>query len=344
MRILCDFHHEELLQSLWLLIEKRLGWKLYVPVGIDWFTKGYWKIHPARETAGQFLENNIFLHPENYKNESHTLYSPTFYRHYRATTLDSFLNTKFDLLIASEPNNYIAYKKLAQSLPNKPKVVFQVGNNWNLNGVDYVLSSATGARIKNYKELCYYNQEFPVNKFRYESGTSYSTNLTQRRTTSICSLLHFQTAPGQYILDKLKEVLPHWEIKTFGAGNKDGQPFSGYSEMAELFQYWGFLFHYKPQGDGYGYNLHHALAAGMPIITCSSFFKGMTVAPKLVEGKSLIDITSLSIPQLADKLVAAEADYSNRSQQTKDIFDYTTNFDLEFETKVKPFFERVLSS
>ncbi len=58
--VFTDLHHESLYQSLQLLFEKRLGWRLFRPAGLDWFQKGYWRIaelyNNAPDTISQFLE------------------------------------------------------------------------------------------------------------------------------------------------------------------------------------------------------------------------------------------------------------------------------------------------
>ena len=42
IRILADFHHHALWESLRLVFEERFGWELYRPIGMDWFIEGYW--------------------------------------------------------------------------------------------------------------------------------------------------------------------------------------------------------------------------------------------------------------------------------------------------------------
>ena len=53
--VLIDFHHANLCHSLWLLFEKRLGWKIYTLYGEEWYTNGYWKYSDDRNVMSQYL-------------------------------------------------------------------------------------------------------------------------------------------------------------------------------------------------------------------------------------------------------------------------------------------------
>src|SRR5690242_6385574 len=58
MKVLADYHHHDLWESLELLCA-RLGWDLYRPIGMDWYEQGYWN-HERKwhgdAIAKQYLE------------------------------------------------------------------------------------------------------------------------------------------------------------------------------------------------------------------------------------------------------------------------------------------------
>ena len=60
MKIFADLHHSSLFTSFKLLFENRLGHRMYRPIGLEWFTEGFWKIaEPYNNNIGtvkQFLE------------------------------------------------------------------------------------------------------------------------------------------------------------------------------------------------------------------------------------------------------------------------------------------------
>ena len=58
MKVLADYHHHDLWESLELLFA-RFGWTLYRPIGMEWFEQGYWN-HERKwhgdAIARQYLE------------------------------------------------------------------------------------------------------------------------------------------------------------------------------------------------------------------------------------------------------------------------------------------------
>ena len=60
--VFIDKHHEGLFDSLVLLFEKRLGWRLYTQAGIEWYKEGLWNVYPHPSTAEQYLlRENILI-------------------------------------------------------------------------------------------------------------------------------------------------------------------------------------------------------------------------------------------------------------------------------------------
>jgi hypothetical protein len=59
VRVLVDYHHHDLWESLELLFTDRFGWELLRPIGMDWFEQGYWN-HERKwhgdAIARQYLE------------------------------------------------------------------------------------------------------------------------------------------------------------------------------------------------------------------------------------------------------------------------------------------------
>jgi len=59
MRVLADYHHHDLWESMEILFPERLGWSLIRPIGMEWFEQGYWN-HERKwhgdAVAKQYLE------------------------------------------------------------------------------------------------------------------------------------------------------------------------------------------------------------------------------------------------------------------------------------------------
>jgi hypothetical protein len=122
MKILADFHHEELYHSLYLLFEKRLGHELYRQIGTDWYDEGYWMVYNHPDTVKQYLGLHIsddweLIRQKNagnyitFPNENAEIKEDGFYQisdkirgvSYRAITLQKFKETEFDIIISSMP-------------------------------------------------------------------------------------------------------------------------------------------------------------------------------------------------------------------------------------------------
>ena len=95
--------------SLYCLLEKRLGFELYRPIGIDWFNEGYWKIaepyNNSIDTINQFLESDL-ISPERYhatcgyynhscKDDIYHIYNPIHDYYQKAIKIETFKNLKF---------------------------------------------------------------------------------------------------------------------------------------------------------------------------------------------------------------------------------------------------------
>jgi hypothetical protein len=150
--VFTDFHHASLLQSFILLFEKRLGGKVFRPIGTQWFDEGYWKVYDHPETVKQFLginaatpdgteplnevvghipmtENQRILSPEDGIYLCHDIDSDTTNK---AVTFNTFHQLPIDIVIATLPQHIEPFKKLAAEHWNKPKFIYQIGNQWEL--------------------------------------------------------------------------------------------------------------------------------------------------------------------------------------------------------------------
>src|SRR5689334_1196720 len=114
MKLFVDLHHAGLYASLHYLFENRFGWELYRPIGLDWFTEGYWKIAEpygnAPDTIGQFLglqqvnlplQVQINKNPELKEEGLYEIYDTFHDFNHKAITLKKFKEMEFDIVISS---------------------------------------------------------------------------------------------------------------------------------------------------------------------------------------------------------------------------------------------------
>lgn len=342
MKVLADLHHDALYASLQLLFEKRLGWELYRPIGLEWYHEGFWHVFPHIDTAKQYLGLNQLvdwpkdvhgnkLHPQqclnlNYRHEDGIYYVEDIPRkvYQRGITLDKFKSMEFDILLSSMPAHVEPFNKLIQQYQPKAKHVFQVGNNWPVGhlNVKNLLSSAKKINPRQDQHVVYYHQEFPLDV--YSPGPC-------ENPKSVINMMHHLPNPAKEIFLALEKMMPDWKFSFRGACNRDDAVLT--EKIPETLRAHGFLFHVKPEGDGFGYNTHHAAAIGRPIITKKSHFKGMTVEPLLVHGKTCIDLDQVPLQNVPAFLehMAVPVNHATYAKMTHEQFNDVVRFDHEFE-------------
>lgn len=349
-RVFADFHHSALYHSLHLLFEKRLGWELYRPIGPEWYHAGFWKVfdHPA--TVNQFLGLHLastlpcsstenLLSEDECRNLNHQEKDGIYYIqetetgcNYRAVTLDRFKEMEFDIIISSIPQHINPFNQLISQFQPRAKHVFQVGNAWGHQpGVKNILASTAPFSVPAGVNVCNYHQEFDLDVFTYEVPSTYNT---------VNSYIHYMKELN--LMDQVASFLPEWKFQSFGAGMRDS--LSGFGLIADAIRRSSFTWHYKPEGDGYGFSIHNSYACGRPAIIVRSHYAGK-LASFLFEDR----ITCLNIegifPSDCVKLIehyGQPEEHVKMCQASYKRFTSIVNFDDQFETRIKPFLGRLL--
>lgn len=307
-RIFVDRHHDGLLESLYLLFGKRLGYEVYTPIGLDWFQEGYWRINDSPETAAQFLASGTVP-------SDGTL--PLI--HHKAITLAEFRDMDWDIVLASLPQHLQPYQELATS--KGAKFIFQVGNEWSWPEEPSLNVLASVAPRDTQAHAVFYHQEFDINIFH---PTPVPT--TKKIYSFINCIQEYPSAWKNY--QDLKAIMEPlgWEFKAFGAQCPDGN-INGLRAIADTMREATFIFHVKPGGDGFGHILHNAYSVGRPVITRKSDYQGQW-GEYLLKPGTFLDLDNgienvkndiaaeVFIPGLAQK--AGE----KAAQQFKEVVDY----------------------
>lgn len=306
MRVLCDFHHAGLLNSLILLFEKRLGWKVYRPIGREWYDEGYWKVYNHPETVEQFLgingstpdgteplndvvgqDNGIYLCHDIASNKTN-----------RAITLEQFRKMNFGIVIASIPQHIEPFKKLCQEHWSRPKLIFQIGNQWTneASNADNIMASAR-IDLQN-KNSVVYHQEFDTNIF--SRGFS---EVAEPRITSFvnCFSLDNMFKEDFELFEKIESLMPDWNFKCLGGQCRDGCA-NGEEEVAREIKKSAFIWHTKRGGDGYGHIIHNASACGVPMIVKKEYYVGKLGEDLMIDGETCICIDELSTDEIIKKI------------------------------------------
>ena len=342
MNIFVDYHHDDLYYSLYLLLEKRLGHKLYRPIGMDWFDQGFWDIgnpYPnPRDTAKQYLgtDDRTWDAYKNlngdYKIEDgiYYVYNPPNKFHHRGITLEKFKEMKFDIIISSFPFGHEqTYQRLQQSVMPSAKFIVQLGNIYQQTIAENVMCSTVPYPTD--KNVIFYHQEFDLDIFK-------SVKRDQKAFT-ICNFVNIML--NKDLFEAVEKLVPEYFFKSFGAGNRDGtltykEDIAGYMQMSK------FGWHIKPGGDGFGHIIHNWFAVGKPIITNISDYKDKLAGQLLVDGFTCIDVENKTPEEIAERIkyFSEPERYEAMCENVKTTFRNIVNFDREAE-QVQGFLENL---
>lgn len=353
INVFTDFHHAGLLNSLIMLFEKRMGGNVYRPIGMEWAEKGYWKVYDHPATQAQFLGIGAAT-PDNTPplNEVVGVLSPTLdgvRQCYlckdiegdttnKAITFDEFMRSKFDIVIASIPQHVEPFKKLCEIHPNKPKLIFQIGNAWTNEAAQApnVMASAIINDIPSSTHYISYHQEFDLKTFypKYPFGDfDGELAMPEKNIYSFVNVFngqsHFRSDYMQFL--DVEASMAGWRFKSYGGQCRDGSC-DGTRAVANKMRAARFIWHVKNGGDGYGHVIHNAAAVGRPLIVKKSYYQGKLAERLLIDGETCIDIDGMSNQQIIDKIVfySDPQKYRQMCINVYTNFQKVCNFDEEF--------------
>lgn len=345
MNVFVDFHHSSLLESLILLFEKRLKGKVFRPLGMEWFTEGYWKINDQLDTAKQFLSFGSIPSdgtPPLNENSEHTL------------SYSDFFKTDIDIVIASIPQHLEPFKRLCDLHPNKPKLIYQIGNQWDIMNTTLTKNVMSSAHHHpkyppegvNYVE---YHQEFDLHYFSPDKLTLTDEIDGERVLTypekSINSFINVFDRMSDYplFLDIENRMSRNgWTFKSYGGQCRDGN-MQGVRNLSSKMRESRFIWHTKAGGDGYGHILHNAAAVGKPVIIRRSDYSGKLGENLLINGETCIEIDNLNPEQIVEKILyfSEPEDYMDMMRNVYWNFQRVVDFDRE-EQLIKQFINRLI--
>lgn len=356
-KVLADFHHGDLYESLRILFTERLGWDLYRPIGMDWYHEGFWNVYPHIDTAKQYLSLELGVEPKDIRGKPITLDHGTnawlnrnlekidsgiyliFDRNHggkihKAVDFTKAREMNFDFIISSIPDHFKRFELFRTRYCPKAKHIFQMGNTgWTLpNGVKNLLNSTSynpPAGVNHVR----YHQEFSLKEFSY-SGTSGSLG-----PRSLCNLMHWQSGHFPQLFEQLKQQLSGmgWIVKNFGAGNEHG----AVDDVADILKRFSFVWHVKRGGDGYGYNIHNSFACGRPMVVSGKQTRGQLASCLFEEGVTTVDVDDKPIEKVANHLDIMARNYEAHTLAVYLKFKSHVDFDAEAK-EIVAFLERAI--
>jgi len=282
-RVLADFHHTGLYNSLHLLFEKRLGMELYRPIGVDWFAEGFWRVAEPYNNDWQTVNQYLSVHqaeiPKHMRLNKVELVENGVYEigWQRAIELQTFKKMKFDYIIGSIPSHYREFTRLRNLYQPQAKVICQVGNQFDFpwEWASNIMSSTKYTNIPTDKHVIFYHQEFPLEIFNY-------TPLPKQQ--SVCSFLHHFGRRKDYPLWlEMKRLMPDWEFRQYGS--EGIEPYlADDTALAQAMLASKLIVQFKEEGDGFGHIIHNIFAMGRVCITKKEYYQNRMAFDLMVDG------------------------------------------------------------
>jgi hypothetical protein len=357
--VFTDFHHASLLQSLILLFEKRLGGSVYRPIGETWYNNGFWKVYDHPATAKQFLGLNAATPDGSHRlndwigtgpTPGKTFGPPTsvFYckdidsgQTNSAITFEGFMEAPIDIVIASLPQHVEPFKKLCELHPNKPKLIYQIGNQWDITPgiVSNVMASAkiTNPPAVNFIQ---YHQEFDTEIFKpgwpigfAKEDKALNGIEPEKVISSFVNVFngqeHFKDDYQLFLA--VENGMLDWRFRSHGGQCRDGA-IGPSDKLAQTMRQSRFIWHTKRGGDGYGHIVHNAFAVGRPLIVKKEYYQGRLAEDLMIDGETCITIDGLSPEEIVKKILYFNDPfrYGKLCQFAYDRFTKVVDFDAEF--------------
>lgn len=347
-KILSDFHHSGLYYSLHLTLEKRLGYELYRPVGMEWFPD-WWRIaapyNDAIDTAKQYLSLDQRYRPIDGTPPLNTLREtkPTHYEiaeqsHgyiQKAITLEQFKDMDIDVIIASIPDHAITYKKLRDQYKPKAKLIFQVGNMFN-----ELESLIRDGHVKNLMasikpfdtkvHSVFYHQEVDQDVFKVADPA--------RAENKISSFVI--GLPNEQLFLDLKKEVSEYEMTAYAS--KYAPFVQTTREMADIMARSKFGLHIKPRGDGFGHVIYSWAFMGRPIITNFADYRDKLAGELLIDGSTAINTENRTPKEIAEIIRNIDKDrYKKMCASMYIATQYKVGYEKEAQ-QIRQFFDGLI--
>jgi hypothetical protein len=320
-RILADWHHPALWESLSILFEERFGWELYSPLGIEWTDHGWTFEHTSIGWGpADFLEFPDAVQVGDHYERTEPEYPA---RPRKMVTVAQAETMRWDFVLASVSVHQRPFERLARRYG--ARLIHQVGNakhavDRNVRAV-VLASSAAAPRAPN---VIPYHQEFDRSLF---SDTP-AKNLDA--VTSLMLRLDSTSGDWRWMAEAAGV---NW-LDIGGADPRDRHYLAPMTKVADRIRNAGWIWHDKKIGDGYGHVLHNAAAMGRPLIGHASHYSGQLGEPFWRDLETCIDLDRHP-PERALRLfraINADPDWHRAiSDELVATFDRLIDFDAEAE-------------
>lgn len=353
MRVLCDYAHADLWESLEILFTDRFGWELYRPIGMEWYHEGFWAFERQRlgdQVARQFLQEHagdLVVADGSMRHEpSH----PD--RAIKMVTLEQARAQEWDIVIATLAENEAGLYRFARE--RGAAYGIQIGNQGapnNFGQAAFVMSSVTLPQVpKLWMPHVFYHQEFSLADFAPNRYTPDYPPVVMTRVQCITETSEYARFAG------LAAKAPFAAWRHHGHCGEHDALWGGNAEttaqVAREMARATVAYHAKRWSDGYGHVLHNWFALGVPLLATSGYYTGeddgvaKLAAPLFIDGETSFDIDlrpDSEVVELVRRLVE-DIDYQQAIHENMiQRFAEVVNFDAE-AAEIRTMLDGVLSA
>ena len=349
MRVLADFHHSDLWESLEMLFTDRFGWDLFRPIGMEWFDSGIWQFERAPSGRAGWVGDEVakqYLTPYSTDRQLADWSERDDDTHpgrvYRMVTMEQARALNLDIVIATLTENEEGWHGFAREIG--AKFGLQLGNEATVNRydlADFCLFSTTREHLP-WVPYVFYHHEFSLEDFRFE----YPPTEPDVAATWVQCLPSGTVEWERFKL--LAAATPEIQWYHHGHCNQD----SGYwrsnvkttREVAAQMRAARIGIHFKTWSDGYGHVIHNLFAVGKPVLATALYYRGKMAEPLMVEGVTCWDVETKSKEEVVALLRRLHEDddfHRQVSEASYARFREVVNFDADAEA-VREMFSRVL--
>lgn len=322
-KVLADWHHPALWESLSILFEDRFGWEIYSMGGDKWTANGwtYSNGPPIAWSAADYLSMSGAVEVRDHWERVEPEY-PT--RPRKMVTVDQAHEMSWDFVLGSVAEHQRPFAALADKLG--ARLIHQVGNARHHidTGVPQIVLASSNVKLRPRVPHVIYHQEFDRDLFAPVPVTNNCqvTSLMLRLDWTSCDYRWMADAPGI-----------RWSAPG-GADPKSPDYLAPMSRVADVMRASGWIWHDKRIGDGYGHVVHTAAAMGRPLIGHASHYKGQMAEPLWDDLKTAIDLDKHDPTEALRLVRAISSDPSWHADMSANIaakFDELVDFDGEAE-------------
>jgi hypothetical protein len=300
--------------AIYALFEKRLGYKIYYPVGAGW------KQH--------FIETPVFI-KEIYGD--HDLVDDILnvnIKHFdykrRYITFQQFRDMSFNIMLVGNGRSELRFYNLAKRYQPKTIFIRQIANLMETPKYSKNVLLATKTSMpEDIKFYRYHMETHPNYKHRPYEGN--------KIIKSFSNYLRF-TKKAAIIWDEAKARLP--EFKFFMHGNKTDDKWIRPHLLPEAMSNSMFIWHTKMAGGG-GFTCQEALASGKPLIVNKQYCKTHKTSAQdyLEDMVNCVDISNKSLDRVIE-IIRDWAHPMHYEKKCKDVLRcYQKHFDFKKEAQ-----------